>query len=305
MVMRGLGAVAIVAVGALVLAGCASAAPTKAGSRSVAGTSGGSSPVPLVSVGSPSPSDAAERSRVEAVSNLVRSLLADVVVALPDGSKEVPGLQVGGLPGPLYPPDDFIDVSDSWKAPGSADQVLAYIQHHVPASWTSEGSAGPKGATNVFYQAPAAAADGGPTVQVWVAPDPAGGVDLRVEVQDTWQPVRPALEQVPATVTGATLVRRTDLKESPSPPVTIHVGADIARHIAALLNALPSQAGGLLDAGGGPDTTITVTFDGDPSTTQYTVNGDIYNTVTVNAPSQELPTLSHAGDLVDYLEGFF
>ncbi len=144
MVVRGLGAVAIVAVCALALAGCASAAPTKAGSSSVAGTSGLSSPVPLVSVGSPTPSDAAERSRVEAVSKLVRSLLAEMVGALPDGSKEVPGLQVGGLPGPLYPPDDFIDVSDSWKAPGSADQVLAYIQHHVPASLTLEGSAGPK-----------------------------------------------------------------------------------------------------------------------------------------------------------------
>ena len=90
-----------------------------------------------------------------------------MVVALPDGSKEVPGLQVGGLPGPLYPPDDFIDVSDSWKAPGHADQVLAYIEHHVPASLTREGSAGPIGATNVFYRVPAAAADGGATVQVW------------------------------------------------------------------------------------------------------------------------------------------
>jgi hypothetical protein len=126
-----------------------------------------------------------------------------------------------------------------------------------------------------------------------------------VDVHDIWQPLRPTTEQVPDTVTGATLVRRTDLKESPSPPVTIHVGADSARHIAALLNALPSQADGPPDAGGGPDTTITVTFDGDPSDTQYVVNGDIYNTVTVNAPGQELPTLSHAGDLVNDLEGLF
>ena len=46
-------------------------------------------------------------------------------------------------------------------------------------------------------------------------------------------------------------------------------------------------------------------FDGDPSNTQYVVNGGIYNTVTVNAPSQELPTLSHAGDLDNYLEELF
>ena len=289
----------------MVVAGCASGAPAQAGNGSVASASGVSSPVPMVSVGSPTPSDAAERSRAEAVTTLVRSVLAEMVVALPDGSKEAPGLRVGGLPGPLYPPDDFIDVSDSWKAPGSANEVLANIEQHVPASFMPEGTAGPAGATNVFYRAPAGAADGGATVQVWVAPDAAGGVDLRVEVQDTWQPVRPALEQVPATVTGATLVLRTDLKESPSLPVTIQVGADIARHIAALLNALPSQAGGLLDAGGGPDTTIMVTFDGDPSNTQYVVNGDIYNTVTVNAASQELPTLSHAGDVVNYLEGLF
>jgi len=287
-------------------AGCSSGGSAEAGTSSLAGTSGLSSPVPLVSVGSPTPSDAAERSRVEVVSKLVRSLLAEMVGALPDGSKEVPGLQVGGLPGLLYPPDDFIDVSDSWEAPGSADQVLAYIEHHVPASLTLEGSAGPIGATNVFYREPAAAADGGATVQVWVAPDPAGGVDVRVEVQDTWQPVRPALEQVPAAVTGATLVRRTDLRESPSPPVTIHVSADIARHIAALLNALPTEADGPPDAGGGPETTITVTFDGDPSSTQYAVTDGIYNSVTVSAPpSQALPTLSRAGDLDNYLEGLF
>ncbi|HTC71182.1 MAG TPA: hypothetical protein VK662_16555 [Acidothermaceae bacterium] len=299
-------AVAIAAVGtvavAMVVAGCASAGPAKAGSGSVASASDVSSPVPMVSIGSPTPSDAAERSRVATVTELVRGLLAEVVVALPAGSKELRALPVGNPPGLFDTGDDFIDVADSWLVPGTGDAVLAYIQQHAPAGLTWDG--GIRDAAR-WYQAPAGPVDEGAVVQYAVTPDPAGGVDLRVDVRDTWQPLRPPLEQIPATVTGATLVRRTDLRESPSPPVTIHVGADVASHIAALLNALPSEADGPPDAGGGPERTVTVTFEGDPSNTQYAVTGGFYNTVTVNAPSQALPTLSRAGDLDTYLEGLF
>lgn len=63
---------------------------------------------------------------------------------------------------------------------------------------------------------------------------------------------------------GATLARRVGFHASPSSAntTTVHVGAAAAARIAAILNALPTQAGGM-DAGGGPDLTVTVTFDGD------------------------------------------
>jgi hypothetical protein len=114
-------------------------------------------------------------------------------------------------------------------------------------------------------------------------------------------------QRVPVDVTGATLIRRTGVTTTPPPPttVTIHVGAEVARHLAALLNALPSEAGGPPDAGGGANTTITVTFDGDPNNVQYVVAGSFYDAVTVRGPSQALPTLSGAGDLDNYLEGLF
>ncbi|HEY5049518.1 MAG TPA: hypothetical protein VII50_01365, partial [Acidothermaceae bacterium] len=279
----------------------------RAGSSSAASTSGFTSPTPLVSIGSPAPTDAAESSRVQAVTELAQRLLAEMVLAVPGGSKELGGQPVGVLTAPmtLYD-DDVIDVADWWTVPETADAVLTYVQHHLPAGLTSEGTGGgPVGAEVVFDRTPAGPADEGATVYVAVAPDPAGGTDLRVDVQDRWQPVRPALEQVPSTVTGATLVRRAGLRETPLPPVTIHVGADIARHIAALLNALPSEAGGAPDAGGGADTTTTVSFDGDPGNVQYVVAGSFYNAVTVDAPSQAMPTLSGAGDLDSYLEGLF
>jgi hypothetical protein len=311
MVVRGLGALAIVMAGGLMLAGCESGGSAHAGSSSVA--SGISSPTPLVSIGSPAPSDAAERQRVAAVTELARRLLGELVLAVPQGSKELAGPPAGqlGTPQDTSMDDDVIDVADSWTSPGTADAVLSYVRQHLPAgptglTWDGAGG-GQVGAEVVFYRAPAGPADEGAMVYVSVASDPAGGTDLRLDVEDTWQPLRPAVEQAPLTATGATVVRRTGVTTSPPPPTTVtkHVDADIARHIAALLDALPSEAGGPAGAGGGADTTVTVTFDGDPSKTQYVVAGSFYDAVTVSAPSQALPTLSNAGDLDNYLEGLF
>jgi hypothetical protein len=298
---------AIVIVGGLMLAGCESGGSAQAG-RSV--VSGISSPTPVVSIGSPAPSDAAEQARVQAVTELAQRLLAEMAVAVPDGSKALGRQSAGhlGAPQDTSMDDDVIDVADSWRVPDTADSVLRYAQDHLPAGLKWDGiEGGAVGAEVIMYRTPAGQADEGAMVYVEVAADPAGGTDLRVDVEDVWQPVRPASAHVPSTVTGATLVRRTGVTMSPPPPtkVTIHVGADVARHIATLLNALPSEAGGPPDAGGGANETITVTFDGDPSKTQYVVAGSFYNAVTVSAPSQALPTLSNAGDLDNYLEGLF
>jgi len=301
MVVRGLGAVTIVVVGGLLLAGCESGASAHAGGSSIADAL--SSPTPLVSIGSPAPSNAAERSRVQAVIELAQRLLAQV--AVPNGSTRLGGQSVGpDTAAQTSLDDDVIDVADSWTVPEPADTVLAYVQHHLPDGLTWDGSIG---AGVIIYRAPAGAFDEGAKVYVAVTPDRAGGTDLKVDVSDAWQPLRPASARVPSTVTGATLVRRTGVIMSPPPPktVSIHVGTDVARHIAALLNALPTEAGGAPDAGGGADTTITVTFDGDPSETRYVVAGSFYDAVTVSAPSQALPTLSNAGDLDTYLEGLF
>jgi hypothetical protein len=310
--MRGAGVFVFVVAGALVLAGCASDRMAQAGGRSVANAAsapaadGRSSPTPLVSIGSPAPSDAAEHQRVQAVTELAQQLLAQVGV--PTGARALQTTQVGDGFDPYTGWDDRVDVADSWTVPGTADAVLTYVQQHLPPSLTWDGSGGgAMGTDSVSYRAAAGPADTGATVEIEVAADPAGGVDLWVDVHDAWQPLRPASDQVPATVTGAKLVRRTGVTTTPPPPttVTIHVGADIARHVAALLDALPSEPGGPADAGGGANETITVTFDGDPSKTQYVVAGSFYDAVTVSAPSQALPTLSNAGDLDTYLEGLF
>jgi hypothetical protein len=204
--------------------------------------------------------------------------------------------------------DNLIDVANSWIAPGTANSDLAYMQQHLPQGLILDGSGGGAiGSLNVFYRAAAGTDDEGAEVLLAASADPAGGVDLRVDVQDVGQPIRPASDVVPATVSGATLISRTGLTTTPPPPTTttVHVDATAAQHIAALLNALPTQAGGAAPAAGPPNATISITFDSDPSGLTYVAAGSYYNTVTINAPDQQPLTLSNAATLVNYLTTFF
>gem|GEM_PF-4699107 len=239
---------------------------------------------------------------------MAMSLLSGV--GIPPGAVAHDGAPVGTLSGPAQQPmsDNLIDVANSWIAPGTVNADLAYMQQHLPSGLRLDGSGGGDiGSLNVFYRAAAGADDEGAEVLLAASADPAGGVDLRVDVQDVWQPIRPASDVIPATVSGATLVSRTGLTTSPPPPTTttVHVDATAAHHIAALLNALPTQAGGAAPAAGPPNATISITFDSDPSGLTYIAAGSFYNTVTINAPDQQPLTLSNAATLVNYLTTFF
>lgn len=268
--------------------------------------SDGSSLGPAVSSASPGPSDDASLAGARAVTAMSRQLLSQIVV--PAGAVAFHGKAVGQLSGPSQRPawKSLIDVADSWKVPGTATDVIAQIQRSLPPSLTPSAESGAgsvPGDEVVIYQAPAGPDAEGATVLIEAANDPAGGVDLRVDVQDVWLPLVSAADRPPVASTGATMVLRSGLLTSPSPARSVHVSADVAQRIAGLLNALPAQPDlGGPDAGGGPDATVTVTFDGDPHSLSFVVAGGIYNTVTVNPPTGQTITLEDAGPLFTYLQ---
>jgi hypothetical protein len=262
---------------------------------------------PAVSVGPPSPSDKASRTQLNTVTKSAVDLLSHI--AAPLQAIGHGGKPVGVLTDPPGVPasDNLIDVADSWTAPGTVEADLAYIQRHLPADLTPDGSAGGTGDVSVvFYRAAPGAADQGATVYISVSADPAGGVDVRVDVQDVWRPVRPAVDVLPANVTGATLVRRTGVTTSPPSPTTatVRVDADVARHLSDLLNGLPTQAAGI-DAGGGADTTVTITFSGDPNHLVFVGEGGFYDRVDVTSAGGRSLRLADAGDLIDYIDTLF
>jgi hypothetical protein len=296
---------AVVVVAMVALAGCASGVPSSSP------PSAHSSPqvqTATISVGSPAPSDSASRTRAQDVTQIATGLLSGI--GIPPGAVDHDGAPVGTLSGPAQQPmsNNLIDVANSWVAPGTVRADLAYMQQHLPPGLRLDGSGGgtPE-SLDVFYRAAAGADDEGAEVLLAASADPAGGVDLRVDVQDVWQPIRPASDVAPETVRGATLISRTGLTTTPPPPTTttVHVDAAAANRIAALLNTLPTQAGGAAPAAGPPNATISITFDSDPSGLTYVAAGSFYNTVTIHAPDQQPLTLSNAATLVNYLTTFF
>jgi len=309
MAMMRAGATAFVAMAAL--AGCASGVATPVASPAIgAANSGAPVQAASISVGSPSPTDSASRSRVRVVTELATRLLSGV--GIPPGAVDHDGGPVGAFVGPAQHPmsDNLIDVANSWVVPGTLYGDLAYLKQHLPSGLTLDGASvaspvsGGTGSQSLFYRAAAGPDDQGAELLLTAASDSAGGVDLRVDVQDVWQPIRPASDLLPATVSGATLVSRTGLTTTPPPPTTVHVNRAAAQHIAEMLNALPTQAGGAAPGAGPPNATISITFDNDPSGVAYVAAGSFYDTVTINAPNQQPLTLSNAATVVNYLATF-
>lgn len=278
----------------LLAAGCATSGPAN-----------DAAPSPVVSIGSPSPSGGAALVRSRAVAQQVEGLLAAVEV--PPGSRRYHGpvpdmlsfLEQQGV-------DDLVTASSTWVVEGTADGVLAFVQEHLPAGLSLESSGGGlPGTQAASYRAAATADDEGAVVVLTTRTHGPGTAWLRVLVQDIWQPVRSSVESVSTSVTGATLICRHGINEVP-PPVqvrTVHVGAAVASRIAVMLNALPTRAGGAPDAGGGPDETVTVTFDGDPARLVVTVDGGIYDNVVIAAERTPQPELSDDQALFGYLDG--
>jgi len=288
---------------AVAIGGCARSADTPGGSPS----SDMSLPDAVASTGSPAPTDDVSRARADAVTVIAKKLLAKV--QMPPGSAIIDAPTTGPLRGPAEWPgsDDLIDVSRVWKASGTMESVLSYLQAHTPNGMTLSGSAtgGSDAVATLQYSGAAAGLlDQGAALLITEAPDPAGGVDIRADVEDIWRPVRTTAETVPASVTGATIVRKTNQFVSPPPTTTtLNIDAATARRVADMLNALSTEAG-FMSAGPGPSTVMAVAFAGGDGPLVFTTN-DVQAVVSVTADGRDQPMLADATPVFRYLDSLF
>lgn len=289
--------IAFIAMTGAVLAGCAKTAAHGGAALS----SGTSLPNAVASTGSPTPTDDANRARADAVTAIAEKLLASVQV--PPGSAPIAAPTTGPLAGPSGWPgsDNLIDVSALWKTSGSMDSVLAYVRAHAPSGLTLNGStSGGSGAMESLSYTGGSAGplDQGADLLITEAPDPAGGVDMRVDVQDIWRPVRTSAETVPTSVTGATIALTIEQTTK-----TLSADAATAQHIAGLLNALPTVAN-FVTKGPAPTTWKTITFTVNALPVVFKSDDEL-NVISVTVGGQDQPLLADAAPVLTYLDGLF
>lgn len=165
---------------------------------------------------------------------------------------DVPG---GVLTAPPQQPatPDLVDKASWWQAAGDPQQVLSWVDKHVPRRFTRDGSAtttfgNGRGATRAdMYQLPAVPGvlnSRQLIVEVTNAGD--GKTDIRVDAQVVWLPERPPGETIPAGTALVTLTLHPDVNvhRKPPQPVAVTSQAEI-RQLAALVNGLPAFPAGM------------------------------------------------------------
>jgi hypothetical protein len=233
-----LGAVAAVALSACAVAHAPSA-PSPAG-RPI-----GSTGVPLASAKSPARPTLSPRQRAVADAN---AILASFVP--PNGARRLPAattVEKGVLETPDELPDtpDVVDKAEWWTAPGAPQSVLAWEARHLPHRFsTSSGTSSGSGPGFRVWSQTASLPDvpgvlDSRGLMVTVVPD-GDKTAIRIDAQVTWQPARPASEQVPAAAQAVTISMGLGLNQGgkvPPKPVTITDPGKV-RALKALINGL-------------------------------------------------------------------
>lgn len=150
------------------------------------------------------------------------------------------------------PTPNVVDIHMWWLVPGPPDQVLAYIDAHLPTGSAKSGSAasvaGPGAPSNysqAFAWPPIANVLAVRWLVVQVVQLTDGSTGLRADAQVVWVTPRPAAERIPS---GARLIRvsvySTIKKNQPKQrPFTVTSASTIAS-VVGLLNALPAAQPG-------------------------------------------------------------
>jgi hypothetical protein len=247
-------AAALTAAVTITLAGCASRTVGASGAPSTSpppssqplsvqasATAGSGSVAPLMLNSPAAPSPDTEQARSAEAAYLANALLP--LVTLPTGATPVTSPPAPGLTAaPESEMTKRMAVAHTFYAvPGSIDSVLAFVQTHLPAGFTSQGGGSggqPYSADVLLVGASTPAFD-----QPWlmVSATQAGAlIGVRVSSQVVWLPVRTAAEIIPTTVQGATLVNQG---AGPGPAAkTVVLDATQARTLAAIVNALPTAS---------------------------------------------------------------
>lgn len=260
--------------------------------RSSAGNSSGPSASPSVPLASAS-SDAG---REQVAHTVATRLLAEV--HLPSGSTQVSSAPAPMLTAPAAFPmsPNLVDVSAWWTAPGSVDDLIAYVQAHPPAGLDGSGGGYGGGSTELTFGGTSTADYAAPQLVI-VATASGGRVAVRADAQVIWRPARTAAETVPTDVSAATVARSSDASRR-----MVVLNDKQRRAVAGLLNNLDTVA----PARHGCPAIIsvtTITFQTAAEPLVFTVNGCLDVAVTAAGVAQ--PALQEADNLDAWIDSLF
>ena len=161
------------------------------------------------------PTPDTEQARKAEAAELANSLLH--LVTLPAGATPVTSPPAAGLTAaPESQETNRMAVAHTFfTVPGTIDSVLTFVQTHLPAGFTSNGSGwgGPPYTAEVDLYGEPTLAFQQPLLMVSARlSGPLVGV--RVDSEVIWLPVRTAAEFIPTTVQGATLVAAGDSQDA-------------------------------------------------------------------------------------------
>jgi hypothetical protein len=265
-----LAALALSAAVAVALSGCGTVhAPGPTGPAS---TPIGSTGVPLTSTKSPAESALTPNQRAVTDADAILASFA-----VPTGARKLsaaPTVDQGVLKSPAQAPltPDLVDKAEWWIAPGTPPSVLAWEAKHLPHRFSTAGAAtSPGPGAGTWTQI--ASLPGIPGVLdsrelVVTAVQDGDKTAIRVDAQVTWQPARPASEQVPAAAKVVTVsmdLGSNQAGKKPPKPVTITDQATV-RKLTALINGLAQFPPGTRSCPAGFGDDLVLTFRAGPGT---------------------------------------
>lgn len=135
----------------------------------------------------------------------------------------------------------LVDEVSFWRAPGQPQAVLAWEQAHLPRRFIpGDADFGPPSWDRMFDLPPVPGVLNGRDLVVEVTGAGNGQTAIRVDAQVSWQPPRPAQEQVPSAARVVTIIQLPSLDpraRRPPAPVTI-TDLAVVRRLAALVDSL-------------------------------------------------------------------
>ena len=162
--------------------------------------------------------------------------------AVPSGARRVPRAPDGlKVPITFLVSTTLVDKVSFWRAPGRPQAVLAWEQAHLPRQFTpGDQDFGPPSWDRTFSLSPVPGVLNIRDMVVEVTGAGNGQTAIRVDAQVSWQPPRPASEQVTTAVHVVTITQLPSLDphaRRPPAPVTI-TDLAVVRRLAALVDSL-------------------------------------------------------------------
>ncbi len=204
------------------------------------------------------------------------------LVHIPAGSTQLTASPTPDLTGvQTTASDNFLDLPTWWSVPLSRDAYITYLTQNPPAGFSYGGGGSSTIVNSNNYTQTSLDS---PDAQIIVSYQSvaADRVDIRVDAQVIWLPVKTVAEMIPTTLARATLAYTGpsstfgtgDTTPKPKHKTVVLTGAKLRRLIAAL-NPLPTEAPGerSCPADFREQAVITMRFDGQKVVDQLDIGG--------------------------------